>query len=264
MIETRFSELRFDQAKRRVTGVVMKYGDPALIPAVDGSTWEERVLSGAFGDVTGKRISVVYQHDHNRPVAATLGGGAIIEDGPEVMKLSAVLGESRDAQDAYSNLKNGVFSGLSVRMLVKDHVIDRAARRRDVRRAELLHVGLVDSPAYESSLAEARSMFFNPEDRGQFSGNYKMDTAETISDQPGRAVVRKRKFRPAAFDKSISDIQQEIGLLTSRNPHDTVASKSSGTLVLERDGDSMLVTAANVADTAQWRDLLANVTLALP
>ena len=250
MIEYRFAPIEYRAESGTVEGVAVNYTDTAKIPGPSGLVMES-IRAGAFGRV-GDVVANI-QHDRKRPLARTGGGGLDLSDGPERMTARLSLPDTTDGRDARILLDRGVLRGLSVEMIVNDE--DYTGRERIINRAELKGLALVDRPAYRLSTAALKRWYI--EDRAAFAGSYTMDTPETISDAPGRAVVRKRKFRPAAFDRSIADPQQEIGLLTSRNPNDAIASKLNGTLSIVRDGDRLDVTASNVAATNAWRDIQA-------
>ena len=251
MIERRYCEVEYRAAAGTIEGTAIDYSDAARIPGPGGEVMLERVQTGAFGTIGDVILNL--QHDRQRPIART-GGGLELRDSPEALRATVQLPDTTDGRDARILLTRKVLRGLSVEMIVQDD--EFRGVERIIKRAELKGLALVDRPAYECSVA-ALKRWSEVEDRAAFTGSYTMDTAETISDAPGRAVVRKRRFQPGAFDASVADPDHEIGLLTSRNPNDAVASKRSGTLSIERDGASLLVTASSVADTGPWRDLVA-------
>ena len=252
MIETRFVPLEYRAAAGIVEGVVVDYGDAAKIPGPGGMVMLERIKPGAFGSIGD--VVANLQHDRQKPLARTGGGGLELSDSAEALRANIDLPDTSDGRDARVLLARGVLRGLSVEMLVDAE--EFKGPERIISRAQLKGLAVVDRPAYRMSTA-ALKRWSEIEDRAAFNGTYTMDQPETISDAPGRGTVRKRKYRPGAFDASIQDPAQEIGLLTSRNPNDAVASKRSGTLAIDRDGDSLIVTASSVAETVAWADLVA-------
>lgn len=252
MIEKRYCPIEYRAAAGTVEGTAVDYTDAARIPGPGGGILLERIQPAAFGSIGDVVLNSM--HDRQKPLARTGGGGLVLDDGPEALRARIELPDTTDGRDARILLNRRVLRGLSVEMRVRDE--EFKGRERIISRADLCGLALVDRPAYSMSVA-ALKRWSEVEDRAAFSGSYEMDQAETISDTPGRGQVRKRKFSPGAFRESIEDPAQEIGLLTSRNPNDAIASKRSGTLAIEQDGDRLNVTALNVADTAAWRDLLA-------
>ena len=186
-------------------------------------------------------------HDHQKPLART--GGLDLIDGADKLTASIRLPDTTDGRDTRALLSRGILRGLSVEMRIEWNRFE--GHQRIVEKAELMGLGVVDRPAYKLSTA-ALKQWADIVDRASFSGSY--DYVETISDT---GSVRKRRYQPGAFDRSINDPDQDIGLLTSRNPTDAIASKLSGTLAIERDADRVSVVASNVANTAAWDDLLA-------
>ena len=252
MIERRYCVLEYRAADGTVEGTAIDYSDAARIPGPGGAVMMERVEAGAFGSIGD--VVANLQHDRQRPLARTGGGGLTLDDGPDALRAKIDLPDTTDGRDARALLARGILRGLSVEMIVHDE--EFRGRERIISRADLKGLAVVDRPAYSLSVA-ALKRWSSIEDRAAFNGTYQMDTAETISDAPGRGTVRKRKYRPGAFDASIQDAAQEIGLLTSRNPNDAVASKRSGTLAIEHDGANLIVTASSVAETSAWTDLVA-------
>lgn len=252
MIERRYCEIEYRADDGTVEGTAIDYSDAARIPGPGGAVMLERIEAGAFGSIGD--VVANLQHDRQRPLARTGGGGLTLEDTTERLRAKIALPDTTDGRDARALLARGVLRGLSVEMVVQDEVF--RGRERIISRADLKGLAVVDRPAYSLSVA-ALKRWTQVEDRAAFNGTYQMDQAETISDAPGRGTVRKRKYRPGAFDVSIQDAAQEIGLLTSRNPNDAVASKRSGTLAIEREGGNLLVTASSVAETSAWLDLVA-------
>ena len=88
----------------------MKYGDARP----DSQFGSERFEAGAFGDVDKLDVLLNIQHDDNRLVARTGGGGLTLIDGTDALEMSADLPETRDAEDALTLVRSGVLRGLSV------------------------------------------------------------------------------------------------------------------------------------------------------
>lgn len=259
MIETRYAPIEYRAETGSIEGTAVTYGDTAKIPGPGGLVLES-VQRGAFGRV-GDVVANI-QHDRKRPIARTGGGGLDLTDTPERLAAHISIPDTTDGRDARILLDRGILRGLSVEMHVHDELYQ--GRERIITRADLKGLALVDRPAYRMSTAALKRWAeMDVEDRAdikivtRYTGIYNMNRRETISDSPGRAVVRKRQFRPGAFDKSIADPNQEIGLLTSRNPNDAIASKLNGTLAVVRDGVRLAVTASSIAQTSAWRDLTA-------
>ncbi|MXZ73646.1 MAG: hypothetical protein F4207_10205 [Gemmatimonadetes bacterium] len=253
MSEHLYFDVEYAKGGRAVEGTAVRYGDKAA-RRTGGGVYYDTIRPGSL-KIDDATLNI--QHDRKRLLGRTNGGGLSFQDGPDRLRVRAEFAEplTRDAADALQMLEKRILRAWSLELSIRDYKIDDAERTRVITGADVTGIALVDRPGFTGSAAVLRE--FSDYQDGAFEGSYKYNQDETISDEPGRAVVRKRKFRPGAFRQSIQDPGHEVGLLTSRNPNDAVASKRSGTLFLEDDDETLNVTASSVADTAAWRDLLA-------
>ena len=153
MDEERFAFVEVDRAAdpsgRSLSGVVLDWG---RFSAVQGGAWEEAVDRGAFGDLSGADLGLVVQHDRGAPIARTKAGSLRLVDEDRRLRLVAELPETPRASQALADVNAGLLTGFSVRMnVVRDHW---SGMRRRISRARLVHVGLVDSPAYDGALVD--------------------------------------------------------------------------------------------------------------
>ena len=140
-------------------------------------------LPGAFGDVSGLDVRLNVQHNRDRLIARTPATLQLI-DGPDALRVLATLPETREADDALTNVRAGVLRGLSLEFRAGDApIIDGV---RTVRRAGLLALGLVDQPAYLGSTVEARAFEIRQDGDG-LAGAFYYDVDTITSD---RAEVR--------------------------------------------------------------------------
>ena len=147
--ERRYSELRQEGA-RLLSGVAVRYGEIAT-----GVPWKERFERGAFGNVDGLDVFADVQHERGRLLARTGGGGLVLQDGPEALRLAVDVPETREGDDALTLVRKGVLRGWSVQFRALQEHQDGAVRAID--RARLTRIGLVDVPAYPGSIVEARA-----------------------------------------------------------------------------------------------------------
>ena len=143
-------ELRFAPATvagRVIQGVAMRYGDVADI----NGAFSETVASGAFAPIGDVILTV--QHERDRPLARTEGGGLELIDTPKALTVRASLPETRDADDALELLSKGILRGFSVAMIVDRDSETFSGNLRRVHRAKLSRIGLVDRPAYGDATA---------------------------------------------------------------------------------------------------------------
>ena len=148
MNEFRFAELRAEDG-RRLSGVAVRYGDEARLP------WgRERIRAGAFVDGRLEDVVLNRQHDRARPLARTGGGGLVLEDGPEALRMTATLPSTRDGDDVLALVRAGVLRGLSIEFMAREERLDGDVRI--VERASLVGLAVVDRPAYPDALVQAR------------------------------------------------------------------------------------------------------------
>ena len=139
-------------------GVAMPYGAEARI----GPHFVETVRAGAFGALGDVILNA--HHDRAQPVARTDGGGLVLKDSETALELEAEIPAYR--ADLVDMLKRKILRGLSVEMRVKEDYWSAGGARREVRKAELVNIGIVDRPAYEGAslelAARARYQFKDP------------------------------------------------------------------------------------------------------
>ena len=126
---------------------VMPYGAEARI----GATFTEVVRAGAFtlGDGDGDVILNLH-HDRAQPLARTNGGGLVVTDTAEALRFEAEIPAYRgDVQDM---LKRRILRGVSVEMVVDEE--SWTGDRREIIKARLPGLALVDRPAYSGASAE--------------------------------------------------------------------------------------------------------------
>ena len=148
-IETRYSEIRAEGEGRLLVGRILVYGDVAALPF-----GKEMFLPGVFGPIETLDVVLNFAHERARPIARTNGGGLILTDTQEALSLRAELPQSSFADDALSLVRAKVLRGLSVEFsAIRERLVGGV---REISKAVLLAVGIVDSGAYKMSVVEAR------------------------------------------------------------------------------------------------------------
>ena len=149
MDELRFIELRADVDNRVLEGTVVRYGDKARIAGLfdeilepDSLRWEDVILN--------------LQHDRAKPLARTEAGMQLTaRDG--VVSLRAEVAPTTYGNDALALVRSGVLRGFSVEMKVTEDRWSAGGTLRNIRKASLKGIGLVDKPAYPDSTISLRA-----------------------------------------------------------------------------------------------------------
>ncbi|MCY3608983.1 MAG: HK97 family phage prohead protease [Acidimicrobiaceae bacterium] len=129
-------------------GFAVKYGDIA-------PRFGERIEPGAF-ERRASPLVLRLQHDPQRPIADS-GGSLTVVDSAEGLRVSTPLREGSAELDL---VRRGTLRGLSVEMEVRRE--RREGGLRVIEAADLLGVGLVDTPAYPTSAVELRQLPARP------------------------------------------------------------------------------------------------------
>ena len=231
-LEYRFAPVAIEG--RTLSGRVMRYGEIST-----GAPRPEKFLPGAFefGDVI---LNV--NHDRGRPIARTGGGGLELIDSPEALNLRADVPETREGTDALVSVRNRILRGLSVEFRALRETFEAGVRV--IHRAQLIAVGLVDSPAYTGSTVEARAI------QG-VSMAWAVDYYQALQCEccPDADFV---EFQEGAFEAALET--KEI-LAVHGDYKGAIASKRRGTLRMKETKKGIEVE-SDISNTQAGRDLL--------
>ena len=133
---------------RRLVGQAIRYGVPSDVAGIG----PELFLPGAFGGSLAD-VLLLRQHDRRKPLARTGGGGLKLADSREALSFEAELVSTTDNDDVLELVRGGVLRGVSVGFKAREE--RRVGGVREISRADLLELSVVDSGAHETSL-EAR------------------------------------------------------------------------------------------------------------
>ena len=248
MIERRFgAELRAEGSGRRIAGRVLTYGETARLP-FGSERWE----AGAVREAPGGAILNLH-HRRDRPLARTGGGGLTLEDGPEALRMVADLPFTRDGDDALALVRAGVLRGLSVEFAPTAERNESGVRV--IEGATVFGVGLVDRPAYPSSLPEVRQA------GSGLRGAWRYDRTITVAATGKR---RKVRIREGAFSHSLEDQAREITAQIGTSPAGTVGSRKAGSLKLTDDEEALVAEVAALPDIRAVRDFIEQLRSGLP
>ena len=218
IIEYRYADFE-ETDGRTLIGVAVRYGDVSTKNTYGGP---ETFEAGAFGDVDGLDTILNQMHNRQRPLARTDGGGLVLQDDSDALRIAATLPKTRDADDALEMVDKGILRGFSTEFISRQETDKQGVRT--ITQAALPGIGLVDRPSYpDSVIAEIRA-----EGEG-ISGEFAYETDSVIA---ATGKVRKERIKPGAFSYAIKSPDREINLVLGDNSR-PLASKKAGSLILE-------------------------------
>ena len=200
---------------RRLSGIVMKYGDVS-------PSHRERFEPGALR--MAESVHLDLHHDPERAVAWFPGGGLAIENGRDSVTMRAELPPIPAADKAIAEIKAGRVDGLSVEFkAIRER---RDAGIRVIEDALLSGIAIVKAPSYLGSRVEARRR----------SGRTMRATIPAGRSLECRCSGAECKFArmaaegmQEAFDKAFRQFEREV--VAGFGSYDMpLASASSGTL----------------------------------
>ena len=235
-VERRFTEIRSPEPNSRILeGIAIHYNEIG-----QGDYGPERFLPGSmeYGDVR-------LDKQHNREsILARTPDTLQLTDTEEALSLRATLPHTRDCDDVLTLIRTKVLRGLSVEFIP---IEQRAVQGiREISRARLLAVAVVDDPAYENSTVEAR---FIRGARMNFKVRYNRRLKCECCKKSDTVI-----FDEAAFDDVLKDDKKEL-LAVHGNYTGAVASRKRGTLKLQNTEDGLEIS-SDLADTTAGRDIL--------
>ena len=149
--EYRVHELSLDGEKRQLSGIAMPYNSVAMMPF-----GEELFEPRGFGpEVERATVYLDVMHVRERLLAKTGGGGLVLTDSPEALRLTATMPNTREGDDTLELVSKGVLTGLSVAFRATKE--RQEGKRRIVQAAHLGRIAVVDIPAYADAMVSKRS-----------------------------------------------------------------------------------------------------------
>ena len=144
--ERRFAGVELRAEGRRLSGIVMRYGDVS-------PSHRERFEPGALRMADAVHLDL--HHDPERAVAWHPGGGLALDNGRQALAMRAELPPIPAADRALAEIKAGRVNGLSVEFkAIRER---RDGDLRVIQEAVLAGIGIVRTPSYGGSRVEARA-----------------------------------------------------------------------------------------------------------
>ena len=259
-LRTVVSEFRADG--RTLSGTLVNYGDVAIIQhPLSGEIMHERIAAGAFGAVDQLNIGINLRHQQFDEIAR-VGQGLQLRDRADRLDVNVVLPRTPEGDHVHGAVKRGELRGFSAEFRALVEQLDHRQQVRDIRRAELVGLALVDEPAYPQSRVEARRR------GGAISGTipYKRPLAcqcvkgscDRVQFQRSSFTTRRRRPDTSEADADLDglDIDDAGDVLAIVGEYQgAIASRKRGTLILENTDDGLEVSITRLPETQAGRDL---------
>ena len=227
----------FRVAGRTLQGTVLRYGD--IEP-----DRRERFEPGAFSPVPAVPLNL--QHDPGMVIVEA--GEYDLQDTPAALEIRAVLGEQ---SAALKLARRKILTGFSVEFQSVQERRDSGTRI--IETANLVGIGLVDSPAYPGSTAEVRRRGDRGGRLATFRGNIPVE--EQVECKCLGGGCEAALFRRGAFDslpgKSERDVLAVVG-----DYGNAIGSKKRKSVRFWHGKDGALEYAVDVPNNARGRALM--------
>ena len=150
LTEYRYAKLEQSNG-RTLAGVAITYGEVAQIPGVG----PEMFLPSSLR-LNPDGVILNRQHDRRVLLARnTQDGGLLLKDSAEALRVSAKLPPTKDADDTLELVRRKILQGFSLEFSVQEET-RTADDIREIAKATLHGIGVVDRPAYAGSEVQAR------------------------------------------------------------------------------------------------------------
>ena len=256
--------LRFEEVEGRILrGTALPYGQMAASRELG----YERILAGAFGDVSRLDVTLNTMHDRKRVLARSDGGGLTFTDSDKALSVEAVLPQTRECDDCLEMIDKNIYRGLSIEYL--PHKLRRGADGVvEVSAARLTGLAVVTRPAYAGAILHrdfedlpsmiggdyparvfCRQRIRRPRIAGEIAYNVEVVTSARHK--------RSQIIRPGAFKRSLEE-GMPVYLLAGLDYNLPLAGTEEGTLALHDTPEKLEFSAARLPRTAATSALLEN------
>ena len=220
-----------------VSGPVVRYGDVAHT-----KRGRETVFAGAFLGLADPALPVNIQHRQQAAQRITNGAGLTFRDTDTALYADLALPDNAVGHAAAEGVRDGSLTGWSSEFLPLIESPENGGI--SVYRALMVGLGLVDVPAYRSSLVVLN--------RGG-GGRFYYDRPVVKKD---RGRQRKESYRPKAFERGLNS-GRDVVLYLRETGRGAVASRNAGSLVLLDTAAYLEFTVEDFPNTEAAADFIA-------
>ena len=223
-----------------VSGPVVRYGDVA-----NTKRGREVVYPGAFLGLAEPNLPVNVQHRQQATQRITNGAGLTFRDTDTALYADLQLPDNSIGHAAAAGVRDGSLTGWSSEFLPLIETPENGGI--SVYRAFMVGLGLVDIPAYRSSLVVLN--------RGG-GGRFYYDRPIVTRDRGKRGDVRKETYKSRAFTRGFAE-GRAVQLYLQNTGKGAVASTRTGSLVLEDTAEYLAFSVAEFPNTQAAADFVA-------
>ena len=202
----------------------------------------ETVRPGSFLGLADPNLPVTFQHRQQSAERITNGIGLVFRDTPTALYADLALPDTDIGRAAADGVRDGSLTGWSTEFVPLIEQAEDGAIA--VYRALMVGLGLVDVPAYRSSLVVLN--------RGG-SGSFKYNTPIVTRDRGKR---RKEAYRPTVFADTIEQ-NIDVLLYVQNVQKGAVASTAAGTLILTDTPTALEFEVTEFPNTSAAADFVA-------
>ena len=202
----------------------------------------ETVRPGAFLGLAEPNLPVTFQHSQQTAQRITNGDGLVFRNTDTALYADLVLPDTDIGRAAADGVRDGSLTGWSTEFVPIMEEPENGAIA--VTRALLVGLGLVDTPAYRSSLVVLN--------RGG-GGSFRYDRPIVVKDRGKR---RKEAYRPTVFADTIEQ-NIDVLLYLRETGRGAVASTAAGTLILTNTPTALEFEVTEFPNTSAAADFVA-------
>lgn len=161
-IELRNAEFSQDEEKRKVLeGYAVVFDKPTVLWECGGIEYKEIIAKEAFDNADLKDVCLKYNHGDSKGILARTRNGSLqLKVDDFGLKFRATLLDTTDANDVYTNVKNGLLDKCSFAFRVEEDAYNQETHTRTISKIKRVYeISVVDIPAYDDTNVEARSYF---------------------------------------------------------------------------------------------------------
>lgn len=213
-----------EKRKPDFTGWATKYG----IKCTDGRT----ILPGAFKDMDGKKVPIVWGHIHDDPDMVL--GHAILYNRPEGIWTEGFLNNNPKSQSTKETLRNGDVDGLSIYANELKHVNGREVEHGNIRELSVVLAGANKGATIENVLLAHDDLMYEPDDECIV---YNDDEPLWHAEDEAKVQKKKKDEEPEAEEEEETEEAEEEASEEKEEENEDMTDEEKKLAHADVDGD---------------------------